>query len=379
MNEATQYDIAIIGGGLAGLSLAIQSADKGYNVVLFEKEKYPFHKVCGEYISLESWEFLERLGVPLSEWKLPVIKKFQTSDSNGKIYNFNLPLGGFGISRYKLDNELYKIALQKGVAVYTETKVSDVSFSNQVFQIKTSKGSYTSVVATGSFGKRSNLDVKLKRPFIQQKPNKLNNYIGIKYHVKSTHAPDTIALHNFRNGYCGISKIENDVSCLCYLTTANNLELNSSSIAEMERKVLHKNPTLKNIFENGEFVYDQPLAISQISFSEKTQIENHMLMIGDAAGMIPPLCGNGMSMAMHGSKLAFDAIDLFLQKKTDRTQMEKAYAGNWQKEFGKRLFAGRIVQKIFGGNFSTSLFLKTMDALPSIANRVIASTHGKSF
>ena len=43
-----QYDIAIIGGGLAGLSLAIQGADKGYKTVVFEKEQYPFHKVCGE-------------------------------------------------------------------------------------------------------------------------------------------------------------------------------------------------------------------------------------------------------------------------------------------------------------------------------------------
>ena len=56
------YDLAIVGGGLAGLALAIQSARAGYQTVLFEKEKYPFHKVCGEYVSLESWDFLEELG-----------------------------------------------------------------------------------------------------------------------------------------------------------------------------------------------------------------------------------------------------------------------------------------------------------------------------
>jgi flavin-dependent dehydrogenase len=51
MQDVTKYDVAIIGGGLAGLSLSIQLAKKNYSVVLFEKEKYPFHKVCGEYIS----------------------------------------------------------------------------------------------------------------------------------------------------------------------------------------------------------------------------------------------------------------------------------------------------------------------------------------
>ena len=41
------YDCAIIGGGLAGLCLAIQLAKNGHKIILFEKNQYPFHKVCG--------------------------------------------------------------------------------------------------------------------------------------------------------------------------------------------------------------------------------------------------------------------------------------------------------------------------------------------
>ncbi len=63
MDDETLYDAAIIGGGLAGLALSIQLAKKGYKTILFEKEQYPFHKVCGEYISMESWPFLESLGL----------------------------------------------------------------------------------------------------------------------------------------------------------------------------------------------------------------------------------------------------------------------------------------------------------------------------
>jgi flavin-dependent dehydrogenase len=40
-----EYDVAIIGGGLAGLAASIQLSGVGHSVVLFEKEKYPFHKV----------------------------------------------------------------------------------------------------------------------------------------------------------------------------------------------------------------------------------------------------------------------------------------------------------------------------------------------
>jgi len=315
MSQPIVYDIAITGGGLAGLCLAIQSAKAGHQVILFEKEIYPFHKVCGEYISLESHDFLQGLGVPFESWNLPIIKKLNISDVKGRMYSFNLPLGGFGVSRYKLDEFLYQQALQSGVNIFTDTRVNDIEFANNLFTITTTAGVYSAKIAAGSFGKRSNLDVKWKRPFTVAKPNKLNNYIGIKYHIKTDAPADIISLHNFENGYCGFSKIENDTYCLCYLTTADNLKKSGQSVSRMEADILGKNPNLKALFSNAEFVYAAPLAISQISFSKKTKVENHILLLGDAAGMITPLCGNGMSMAMHGSKLVFGNVHLFLQAK----------------------------------------------------------------
>ncbi len=68
--RAEHFECAIVGGGLAGLCLAIQLADRGISVVLFEKNRFPFHKVCGEYISMESWPFLESLGLPLAEMEI---------------------------------------------------------------------------------------------------------------------------------------------------------------------------------------------------------------------------------------------------------------------------------------------------------------------
>src|SRR5215471_4093083 len=125
-----QYDIGIVGGGLGGLCLALLGADAGYSVVLFEKETYPFHKVCGEYISFESYGFLTLLGLPLHDWDLPVIKKLQVSDMKGRLYDFQLDLGGFGVSRYTIDNTLYELAKQKAVSVFSDEKVNDIRFEN---------------------------------------------------------------------------------------------------------------------------------------------------------------------------------------------------------------------------------------------------------
>ena len=188
-------------------------------------------------------------------------------------------------------------------------------------------------VVAAAFGKRSNLDVKWKRPFAMQKPGKLNNYIGVKYHVKTDAPADTIALHNFSDGYCGLSQVENNNYCLCYLTTARNLRKSGNSIAAMEKNILYRNPLLKNIFTGAVFIRKEPVTIAQVSFTKKKQVEDHVLMVGDAAGMITPLCGNGMSMALHASKLAADAITAFLRHKISRQQMEAVYSLQWKTLF----------------------------------------------
>jgi flavin-dependent dehydrogenase len=377
--QKADYDIGIIGGGLAGLSLALLAAQAGYAVVLFEKENYPFHKVCGEYISMESFDFLVRLGLPLHDWNLPVIKKLEVSSGRGKKYEFPLDTGGFGISRYTIDAALFELAKQNGVRVFENEKVSDVQFEQDAHNIQTDKRNVTATTVAGAYGKRSNLDVKWKRSFTEMKAGKMNNYIGIKYHIQTDHPGDRIALHNFKNGYCGISAVEGNRYCLCYLTIAGNLAANHNSIQQMQENVLYQNPELKRIFTKSQFLYGAPLTISQVSFEGKTQIENHVLCIGDAAGLITPLCGNGMSMAMHGARLAFDEINLFLQQKITRKEMEANYCRSWKGNFAARLAAGRIVQRLMGNRFSTEIFLQLMKSLPFLSAKLIRSTHGKTF
>lgn len=373
------YDIAITGGGLAGLSLAIQLRRKGYSVILFEKEKYPFHKVCGEYISLESWDFLTSLGIDLTALRVPVISQLQVSAVNGKLLTQKLPLGGFGISRYQLDNLLMQIASAEGVVIKENTKVQDIKFVQDSFEIDCSVGIYKARVAAGSFGKRSNLDIKWKRPFTTAPKNKLNNYIGVKYHAKINFPVDTIALHNFQNGYCGIVRIEDNNYNICYLTTADNLQQCNGDIKEMERLILSSNPHLKQLFAESELAHRSPLTISQISFEKKSQVENHVLMIGDAAGMITPLCGNGMSMALHGSKIAAAHIHDFLQHNIDRDQLEKNYTLEWNRQFAQRLLMGRRIQRLFGKRWLTNLFITNVKPFPGLVRSLIKQTHGKSF
>ncbi len=379
MSTETLYDCAIVGGGLGGLCLSIQLAKNGFKVIVFEKETYPFHKVCGEYISLESKSFLSSCGIFIEELKLPIIKKLQISAPSGYVIQADLGLGGFGISRFTLDQLLVNEAKKLGVIIQEATKVNRIEFTSPLYEIHTDKGMYSARLTAGSFGKRSNIDLQLKRKFIAKKYKDAQNYIGIKYHIKIDFPVDQISLHNFKDGYCGISKVDDDRYCLCYLTNSKNLKENNSSIKEMEKNVLMKNPFLKEIFEKAEFLYKEPLSISQIHFEEKEQVVNGIYMVGDAAGIITPLCGNGMSMAMHASKIFSGLATQFLDGKISKQQLDTLYTKTWRKEFAKRVWFGRQFQKLFGDPSITETVFKILKWNPALLKVLIRLTHGKEF
>ena len=318
------------------------------------------------------------IGLPLHEMNVSLIDKLEVSSPNGKILHSDLHPGGFGISRYRMDEAIRNIALSTGAIIMDDTKVNSISFSNEIFTVETTVGSFQSKSCCGSWGKRSNIDVKWKRLFTNKNSDRLDNYVGIKYHVKTTMPADTIYLHNFKNGYCGFSKIEDDLYCLCWFSKASNIKT-AGSVAAAEEKILSENPALKKLLENVTKVNDQPVTISQVSLSKKSAVEEHVLMLGDAAGMISPLCGNGMSIAMRSAKIAAAELDAFLSGNISREKMENNYREERRKAFGKRIKAGRIIQSLFGKKLTTDIFIGLMKRSKKMTERLVGLTHGKDF
>jgi flavin-dependent dehydrogenase len=372
-NQSLLYDCAIIGGGLAGLSLSIQLAQKGHDVVLFEKNKYPFHKVCGEYISLESWDFFNSLGLSLEQLSLPIIDTIHVSAPNGYVIKSPLDLGGFGISRFSLDDLLCKKAKEVGVTIFDNTKVLDVKLHDEIYQITTNSNTFQSKLVCGSFG-------KINPPFIaQKKATEKGKYIGVKYHIKTDLPFNIIELHNFKDGYCGVSKVDNDTYCLCYLTTAKNLRLNQNDIKLMEQNILYENPHLKKYFTESSFLFEKPVVISQISFEKKQSFNHGIIMLGDAAGAIAPLCGNGMSIALRASKILANHVHLFFKNKISKDELIKNYTNEWNQNFSNRIKIAFYLQRLFGKRLTTLWSLKLLNYTPSLLKQIISLTHGKKF
>ena len=366
--------IVIIGGGLAGLVTSIRLATSGVSCTLIEKKSYPFHRVCGEYISNEAVPFLKSMNLYPHQFTPPQLQRFQLSSVAGNNTVLPLDLGGFGISRYSFDNFLFHEAKRLGVNVLLDTEVEEVAFSEEKFSIRTQVKDFEADIVIGSFGKRSKLDLSLDRSFTHRR----SPYVGIKYHVRTDYPPDLIALHNFRGGYCGVSNVEDGRTNICYLVHRDVLK-QCGSIEALEHEIVFQNPFLKNIFSNAEFLFKKPEVINEISFETKSTIQDHILMAGDAAGMITPLCGNGMAMAIHSAKILSDLVVDFCNNKISRNQLEKNYSTEWSKNFSKRLWGGRQIQRLFGSARASNLALNLAIHVKPIAFGIIRNTHGKVF
>ena len=371
--KSVAFDVIVLGGGLAGLCTAIHLSKFGKKVLLIEKNEYPKHKVCGEYISNEVLPYLGFLNFNPFDFGAVKIKNFQLSTRRNKIISAKLPLGGFGISRYRLDFILSEKAKENGVTILQDV-VTNVSFSENIFSVKTKESrNFTSKITLGAFGKRSLLDVKMERNFIQKKAP----YLGVKIHVKGNFPEDLVALHNFKGGYCGVSKIENDAINLCYITNFSSFKKHKN-IEDFQQKVVFENQFLKEIFNNSNALFEKPLTISQISFEIKKPVEKHILMCGDAAGMIHPLCGNGMSMAIQSAQLASLLILNYLNSKImSRKELEKQYIRQWNKKFRVRLKVGHFIAMLFRKDKIATVLLQVLKKLPFLLPLIIKQTHGK--
>nr|WP_298901528.1 NAD(P)/FAD-dependent oxidoreductase [uncultured Psychroserpens sp.] len=367
------FDVIVVGGGLAGLSSAIHLSRQQLNVLVIEKNSYPKHKVCGEYISNEVLPYFNYLGIDVFALGAKKIDKFQLSTTKNKLISTSLPLGGFGISRFCLDHALEQKAIDSDVSLIQDT-VDDVRFNNEQFTVVTkNQKQLKSKFVIGAYGKRSNLDVKLNRQFIKTK----SPYLAVKTHVKGSFPNDMVALHNFEGGYCGVSKVEGDKINLCYITNFESFKA-FKNIEEFQEKVIFKNTYLKQVFKTTIPLFEQPLTISQISFDHKKPIENHIIMCGDTATLIHPLCGNGMSMAIRSAQIASTLIVKFFNSEiTSRDALEKQYLREWNTTFKSRLKVGRIVANLFNRPHLSEFLMKGLQWFPGILPQIIKRTHGK--
>lgn len=368
------YDVIIVGGGLAGLTTAIDLSRFGYDILVFESNPYPHHKVCGEYVSKEVAPYLNGLGIDLIAEGAVEISDFEMSTVDGAFATTKLSLGGLGISRYAFDNILFEKAKAQRVT-FKFKKVTDIIYQNESFQVSCQEDKpFQAKIVIGAYGKRSGLDKRLQRDFMSRR----HAWLAVKGHYRNENFPENlVALHNFEGGYGGLSKTETGAVNFCYLAHYRSFK-KYNGISDFNENVVSKNRHLKEFLDESNPIFEKPLSIAQISFEKKEPIINHIIMCGDTAGLIHPLCGNGMAMAIHSAKLASISIQKYMTNSNfSRSAMEKEYTAIWNRTFKNRLWFGRNLQHVLLHPRWMNVAVRSSLLSERLLTSVIARTHGK--
>lgn len=329
--------LIIIGGGLGGLSLSILLARAGWQVTVLEKGTYPRQKVCGEYISKESAPFLSRLGIDLVKAGAVSIDTFELTNPISKPITTKLQKGAWGISRYTLDAMLYEKALEVGVCVETGVKVSQVEcLAGGGYSVRTSTGTlYNTPWLVGGFGRISGL---------QPNRNK-GRFFGVKYHVESGPKPNRIEIHVFSGGYCGVSAVGEGAYNLCFIGRSSDLKLCKGDLDTYMKEFMYGNPWLKERLESKKRF--DPIKTAKIDMGVQSAMSLGYPLLGDAAGFIPPLTGNGMSLAFRSAQVLYTSIrELENSRLPDNITLLKANQAYIQNYVAKRIRRGIFLQNV---------------------------------
>lgn len=368
-----EYDVAIVGAGPAGASLAILLADAGCRVLLLEKEQMPRDKLCGEFLSTEVEALSSALGV---RDRLHAVgaNPISTAVCTTPDAELSLPLPGkaLGVSRRALDHLLFERARSAGAQCCDGVSVTSVTGSMaNGFRIGTSQATERARFVVGAYGRRTSLDRKLERGSLAMR----SPFVAFKARFEGPFERDTIELHCFRQGYCGMLVEEEGRVNVCWITHADHLKAAGGEperlLSMMRAWNSRLNERLSDLLPLGPF-----LAVSQLSFRRKELFANEVLMIGDAAGMIAPLCGDGMGMAMRSAQIAAPMIHAFLDGRLREDALRRAYVGAWSKEFRRRMVLGRILQQLCMRPRLLTPALRLANAVPTLAQVVVAGTRG---
>ncbi len=373
-----ELDAVVIGAGVAGSSAAILLAQAGARVGLLEAATFPHDKLCGEFLSPEVEPLLRRLGAWPAIQRLdpPRLTGARITSRSGATWTTTFPAPALGVSRRALDALLFERAGQVGTQTLTGARVTGVTGSLEEGFTVTWRAAGDEVqtararVVLGAWGKHAPLDRALGRDFLRQS----HPTFGLKAHFYGPPLARRVELHGFAGGYCGLGEIEGGQVNLCLLAETRRLKACGGDPDRFVETVLSTNPHLRDWLAQAERVQPRFLAVSQIPFVRKRQVEAGILMLGDTAGLISPLAGNGMAMAMTAAEMATPLALAFLDGGLSGDDLAAEYTRQWQARFRARLALGRVIQPLMFRPRVLGLGLRLMRIAPGVGSALVTHT-----
>jgi len=357
--EAAQYDLIVVGAGPAGSACAITAARLGVKVLLLEKDRFPRHKVCGEFVSPESLGLLHGLLDDNRFRSCPQMLSSRIFLDNKTIALPVIPAAQ-SIPRFDLDAALFQAAQHAGVTTKENVTVSEVQQS-EIFHIVTNENTFAAkavVNATGRWSKLTQFDVAGKE-----------KWLGLKAHFTEPSPPQSVDLYFFAGGYCGVTPVSSNSINACAMVRAD--------VAHTLEDIFAKEPQLWQRSRTWQPLFPT-VTTSPLYFREPVTESNGMLLAGDSASFIDPFAGDGISLALQSGTLAAESISGFLQGGYSLQQALQQYHAAYRKRFTPAFRnAARLRSALSAPRWVRSAVI-TFAGIPSVGKMLVRGTRTRS-
>ena len=333
-----EVDVAVVGGGPAGSTLAALLAGRGFSVAIIDRDVFPRDKLCGEFLSYDALPVVDALGVlaQIDAHGAPRIEMCRIVGAR-RTYEFAFPHAARGVSRLLLDDLLLRAAVSRGAEAldgWTATQIA-----NDLVTIERDGVTRTlrPRVIAGAWGRWGRFDQQLGRAFVRDRSHR--NF-GFKRHYRvagrGLRVADVIELYSFRRGYLGVSAVEGGITNICGLVHASRLTGHKGRWESFVDEIRGEEPVLERLYAQFEPAQEGFLSSEPVIFRGRSAVEGGIFMIGDASGIIDPLTGNGMAMAIQSALLAAMHVARLLGGEA-RTRVEDAYRSAHRAMFAHRI------------------------------------------
>lgn len=345
----SSYDVVVVGAGPAGAAAAATLARGSRSVLLLEKDRFPRHKVCGEFLSGSAVESLARLRAEesVAACRPESIDRAFLHLTRGRPIAFDLPSPALGISRFALDAALARVAETAGAQVRFETRVAGVARGSRGFAVELAdapRGAIAARAVVGAWGRWDVLDKRLARGFLSARRRFVawsRDYVG-----DTAALAGKVALFTFPGGYCGLSRVEGGTVNLAGVVSDR---VKARTGGGWEAVVTHArrcNPGLDAALAPltpGPVGF---LGAGPVFFTRKPLVEDGILMAGDAAGVIDPFSGEGQSAALASGILAAESIESGLADQCPMSDVPAAYTRAWNQRFAGGFAWSRLLRHL---------------------------------
>lgn len=374
-----RHDFLIIGAGLAGSAIATALAGRGWDVLLVERDHFPRHKVCGEFISPEAQATLAALGLKgvVAELQPVPIQQARLVTREGLTLNLSLPGYAWGVSRYTLDAALATAAQQRGAQLYTETTVLRYESCEDEYAVHLRGKEGLNTVRARALIAAAGRHTLASLPPRLRVQGRARPRVGVKGHFIGVAMPAAVEIFFFPGGYAGVSPIEKGEVNLCLLADYTAFARAGRQVESMLAAAARWNPALGRRLAGGVLLPGTGVAVAPVDTGRAATPWDEIACLGDSAAMIPPLCGDGMAMALRSAELCAPLADAYLRGALSLAGWAEQYCRLWQREFAGRLRTGRALEWALGQPLLANGLIRLGQVAPPLARYLVQATRGK--